>query len=267
MTPYLFDRLHALASRIARRPLGVFVDFDGVLAPFVPNPEQARVNPACRDALTLLATRIRLVSVVSGRRAEQLRRLVGVDRLVYSGNHGLERWENGSLRIHPVAAAAQEGVAQVCREVLRVAAEHNVYVEDKGPLVGFHYRPAPDREEARRALLRELEPRCRERGLTLYQGIALIEVRPPMPVSKGTTVRELAIERQLGAAFYLGDDRTDLDAFAALRALAQEGRIVAVRVAVAHGETPQEVLDAADYVVRDTSDVARLLRWLASGEA
>lgn len=264
MTPYLFDRLAEAAPAVSQRPLGVFLDFDGTLAPLVPTPDAARIDPACRKALVLLTPRIGLMAVVSGRRAEDVHRLVGVQGVVYSGNHGLERWQDGHLLLRPEAAAAQESVARVRRDVQAVAARHAVYVEDKGPLVAFHYRSAPDHERARQALLRELRPRVRVEGLRLYEGIALIELRPSLPLSKGTAVRELITEHKLTSVLFLGDDKTDLDAFAAIKALAQEQDITAVCVAVAHGETPQDVLDAADYVVRGTTDVARTLRWLAT---
>ena len=264
MRPYLFDRLDDAAPVVNRRPLGVFLDFDGTLAPMAPTPDTARIDPDCKESLALLAPRIALTAVVSGRRADEIHRLVGIDGVVCSGNHGLERWQDGSVALRPEAAAAQESITRVRREVEAVAVKHNVYVEDKGPIVAFHYRPAPDRERARQALLRELEPRAREHGLTLYEGIALIELRPRLPLSKGTAVRELATEHRLTAAVFLGDDMTDLDAFAALKTLACEQGVAVLCVAVAHGETPREVLDAADYVVRGVADVARALRWMAT---
>lgn len=263
MTPYLFDRLDVATPVVARRPLGVFVDFDGTLSPLALTPDASRIDPGCKEALALLAPRVALASVVSGRRAEQLHSLVGVDGVVYSGNHGLERWQDGRVLLRTEAAAGQESIARVRREAEAIAAAHNVYVEDKGPIVAFHYRPAPDWGRARSALLRELEPLARREGLTLYEGIAIIEVRPSLPLSKGTAVRELATERRLAAAVFLGDDKTDLDAFAALKALARERSMAALCVAVAHEETPRDVLDAADYVVRGVADVARALRWMA----
>ena len=69
---------------------GLFLDFDGVLAPIVARPEDAYPPPETRAELERLVARYALVAVVSGRAGDDVRERVGVEGVVYVGAHGLE---------------------------------------------------------------------------------------------------------------------------------------------------------------------------------
>ncbi len=58
MTPYRFDHLDEAAPTVSQRPPGVFLDFDGTLAPLESTPDATRIDPACRKALVRLTPRI-----------------------------------------------------------------------------------------------------------------------------------------------------------------------------------------------------------------
>ena len=127
------DRLARLRSEPGRA--AVLLDVDGTLAPIVARPELAVVPEETRAEVRRLAGRYALVACVSGRTGEEAARLVGVDGVVYVGVHGLE--------------LAPE--AERWREALRPFAEEDwPWLEDKGLTVAFHWREAPDEEEARR---------------------------------------------------------------------------------------------------------------------
>jgi trehalose 6-phosphate phosphatase len=85
----------------------------------------------------------------------------------------------------------------------------------------------------------------------------VLEVLPPIDVSKGTAVRALLAETGLRRALYAGDDTTDLNGFEAL-----DGLDVAVRVAVASDEGPAELIRRADVVVPSPAAFLELLRSL-----
>ena len=61
------------------------------------------MSSVCRDALEALCSRMALVAAVSGRDALKAREMVGLDGMVYVGNHGLERWQDGGILIHEEA--------------------------------------------------------------------------------------------------------------------------------------------------------------------
>ena len=235
-----------LLAQLAAEPgeAGIFLDFDGVLAPIVERPEDAVPPPETRAELERLVERYALVAVVSGRAGDDVRTRLGVDGVVCVGSHGLELEPQADRWRHTLAAFAadapwpQEGV------------------EVKGLAVAFHFRDQPDEREAVRRLDTIAET-AREEGLVARYGRKVLEVLPPVGSHKGTAVRRMLDERHLHRALAAGDDTTDIDSFAAL-----DGLDVAVRVAVASPEAPSALLDAADLVVDSTDEFLDLLRRL-----
>ena len=82
----------SLLARLAEEPerAAILLDVDGVLAPIVDVPHEAAVPEETREELRRLNTRYALVACVSGRSGADARRIVGLDELVYVGEHGLE---------------------------------------------------------------------------------------------------------------------------------------------------------------------------------
>src|SRR6478609_4318496 len=68
----------------------VLSDLDGTLAPIVARPELVEVPVRAREALERIASRFGLCAIVTGRRPEEARRIVGLDGIAYAGNHGFE---------------------------------------------------------------------------------------------------------------------------------------------------------------------------------
>ena len=234
---------HDLLEELAREPerAALCLDVDGVLAPIVERPEDARVPQETRAELTRLTTRYALVSAISGRTSDEARRIVGVPRLVYVGSHGLE--------LSPDAERWR-----VALQMFLAAVEWPV--ENKGLTASFHYRTAPD-EAAAKAALDTVATRAERAGLRARFGRKVLEILPPIEGDKGTAIRQLLSERDLTRALYAGDDTTDLDAFDAL-----DGLELGVRVAVASAEGPRELRERADVVVDGPQEFLALLRRL-----
>ena len=236
----------ALLERLASAPelAGLFLDFDGVLAPIVARPEDAAAPAETRAELARLAARYRLVCVVSGRPSDDVRARVGVDGVVVVGTHGLE--------LDPAAGEWRAQVEAFAATVPWPAAD----VERKGLTVAFHFRSRDDEDAA----VRELEAvsaRARDAGLVARFGRKVLEVLPPIDANKGTAVRSLLERDGLSRALVAGDDTTDLDAFRAV-----DGCELAVRVAVASAESPPALRESADVVVAGTDAFLDLLRRL-----
>lgn len=234
----------ALLERLAAEPqlAGLFLDFDGVLAPIVERPDDARPPAETLREIERLAGRYALVAVVSGRAGDDVGRRVPVHGIRVVGSHGLEldpdadRWR-GRIAAFADAAGWPD-------------------TERKGLTVSFHYRRAED-EVAARTALEEIAARARADGLVARFGRKVLEVLPPLDANKGTAVAALLAEHGLGRALVAGDDTTDLDAFRAL-----DGLELGVRVAVATEESPSELRDAADVVVASTEELFALLESL-----
>jgi trehalose 6-phosphate phosphatase len=234
----------ALLAEIARLPeqAALLLDVDGTLAPIVPRPADARVPDETRVELRRLVSRYGLVGCVSGRPGDDARQVVGVEELLYVGEHGLELDAEASAwseRMEAFAADTPEWPA-----------------ERKRLTLSFHWRTAAD-EGAAVATLRRVATRARAAGLVPRWGRKVLELRPPIGAHKGTAVLHLLAEHGLGRALYAGDDTTDLDAFKALGGLE-----LGVRVAVASAEAPSELSEAADIVVGSPAELLELLRTL-----
>jgi trehalose 6-phosphate phosphatase len=239
-----YERLSdGLLADLAAEPqrAAVLLDVDGTLAPIVERPAAARVPLETQAEVERLVARYALVACITGRTGADAKALVGVEGAVYVGVHGLEA----------------EPEAQAWTERLRAfGASVDWPVEDKGVTIAFHYRLAEDTSRAVE-YLQGVAERARAAGLVPHFGRKVLEIRPPVPADKGTAARRLLGERGLRRALYAGDDRTDLDAFHAL-----DGLEVAVRVAVASDEAPEQLVRQADVVVAGPEALLELLREL-----
>jgi trehalose 6-phosphate phosphatase len=234
------DGLAAIAAEPEQSAL--FLDVDGVLAPIVERPEDARVPEETRRELARLADTYGVVACITGRTSDVARTIVGVDGITYLGQHGLE--------LEPAAAGWAEQIHSFAR------ASGWSDLEVKPFTAALHYRSAPDRDEAR-AALEAIATQALAAGFRTKWGRLVLEIVPPLDASKGTAVRFLLAESGLRRALYAGDDVTDLDGFRAL-----DGLDVAVRVAVASAEGPSELGVLADVVVGSTGAVLDLLKQL-----
>jgi trehalose 6-phosphate phosphatase len=233
-----------LLARLAEDPkrAALFLDVDGVLAPIVPRPEDARVPDETRTELRRLNESYALVACISGRAGADAQRIVGVSELVYVGNHGLE--------LDGEAAGWGERLQRFLEQVAWPA------TENKQLTASLHYRGSED-EGAAHAALEDVKARAEREGFVARFGRKVLEVLPPLDVHKGTAVRQLLAERGLRRALYAGDDTTDLDGFRAL-----DGLDVSVRVAVASEEGPAELREAADLIVAGPQELLAVLRRL-----
>ncbi|HEY7401698.1 MAG TPA: trehalose-phosphatase [Actinomycetota bacterium] len=229
---------------------GLLLDFDGTLAELVARPELAQPAPGAREALAALVSSYAVVAVITGRRAEEVAALLGVDGLRYEGLYGMQD------------AAPELALALLPRVEAAAAAEPAAWVEDKGASLAVHYRQAEDPQVARSRLIAALAPVAASAGLELVEGKRVVELVPPGRPRKGETVERLAGELALGAVLYAGDDLADADAFDAMDRLHARG-VATVKVAVRGDETPSELLDAADLVVEGPAGLVDLLRGLA----
>jgi len=237
---------HALLEQLTSAPAdtGVFLDFDGVLAPIVARPEDAYPPEETRVELRRLVDRYGLVAVVSGRAGDDVSARVGVDGIIYVGSHGLEldrqaaRWRQ---QIVDFASAAPWPQSEI---------------ELKGLSVAFHFRSTTD-EAASVRELETLADTAREDGLVARFGRKVLEVLPPVGSNKGTAVRHLLTGASLSRALVAGDDTTDLDAFRAVDELEHK-----VRVAVQSPESPTLLAEHAELVLSSTDEFLELLRSL-----
>ncbi|HMS73283.1 MAG TPA: trehalose-phosphatase [Baekduia sp.] len=277
----------------------VLLDVDGTLAPIVRQADDAHVPQLTREPLKLIAREYGLVACVSGRRAAVARRIVSLGTMAYVGNHGAELLPAGTAEpvVVPEAARYRAQVQKFAKAVLQgeLAPRVRIRGEDKSAIYAFHWRGAPD-EQAALDAARQIAAAAESEGLWVHWGRKVLEVRPPVPLTKGTGVSDLlagapGIDNANGtlllteaspkkraslhlvrgaaalAAHHAGGIEPlecDLDAFAALRELQTGGSLTHVAcVGVRSEETPVELAEAADLLVDGPLGVRALLQALA----
>lgn len=261
----------------------VVADFDGTLAEGSRDPGAATIVPLARRALRRLA-RIAAdrpdrvaVAILTGRTAADVASRVRVGGLTYLGDHGLQ---SGSLargadpvrlvttfRVgHDDAHEPAETLATRVPEVLGRPAW--LFVERKGPSVAFHVRQADDRVAARAAVESAIETVDRElpaHDLAHYRGRLVVDLRPRTAGGKREAFERLLAEFRPAAVVAFGDDVSDADGFAVLRAGRAAGAVQGLAVAVTgpHG-MPDEVRAAADVLLETPFLAARALSAMAT---
>ncbi|MFD9910327.1 trehalose-phosphatase [Streptomyces sp. NPDC059063] len=267
LTPAGRDGLAAILARPERAVIAL--DFDGTLAPIVPDPERARAHPDALPALAALAPKVRSVAVVTGRPAGVAVRyggfagVPGLEHLVVLGHYGAERWDAVTATVQ--AADPHPGVAGVRAELPgfldAIGAWRGTWIEEKGRAVAVHTRRARDPQAAFDALRGPLGELAARHGLIVEPGRLVLELRPP-GVDKGVALTEYVREVGGESVLYAGDDLGDLPAYAAVDKLRSDGGVPGVLVCSGSSEVT-ELASRADLVVPGPPAVVNLLATLA----
>lgn len=210
-----------------------FLDFDGTLAPIVDRPGEARPLDGVVGLVEGLSTVIE-VAVISGRGVEDVRQRLGANGIYYSGSHGLELMDPSGAVECLVDEALVERIDEAERALRRRFVEvEGVELERKAASIAVHYRRAPDRSSEVSRVLQKLAKTLgdEEHRLGIHEGKMVLELQPQIGRDKGTAL--VAIWEAIDPGrnrrpIYIGDDRTDEDAF---EVIADHGEGAAILVA------------------------------------
>lgn len=241
MKPLLSPEGAAVIEDIARDRTFLAFDFDGTLAPIVDERSDAQVRP---ETLGLLRATALLYpcAVISGRaRSDVAARVADVPLEAVIGNHGAEPG------FGPLDRSLVAQVRTWADELQRVLADaEGVEIEDKRFSIALHYRRAREPEEAARRIQVAL---AQLTGAVWFGGHSVVNVLPSRAPTKGDALRTLCGRAGTKLAVYVGDDRTDEEAF--------RSEVVSISIRVG------ECLDsAAQYFVPDQAHIDELLREL-----
>jgi trehalose 6-phosphate phosphatase len=239
------------------------LDFDGTLAPIVPDPADSRLLPGALDVLIRLADKGAQIAIITGREAETVIQLGGlqpVRGILVAGLYGLESWRDGVVHRPDQPDAIRQLRARL-PDVVAQRSDPGVWIEDKELSLVVHTRPARDPARALGALREPVEQLAHELGLEVHAGRDVLELRPP-GYDKARALRELIATVQPTGLLFAGDDLGDLPAFAAARAARQDG-IAAWAVGVVSDEVPQ-LSDHVDVRLASPNELLSLLAEIAS---
>jgi len=258
---YLFAKPDTAKNKIRDKYLFIFLDFDGTLAPIANMPQEAFIPPEVKGLLGKLSENPRCkLAIISGRALEDIKNLIGLKGVIYSGNHGLEI-EGPKIKFETQASARLKlvirGIAADMKK--RFSGIRGVLIEDKGLALSVHYRliPKDDLPVFERIISEATLPYIARNEVMVNSGKKVSEVKPPVKWDKGKAVLWLLARQQFISGIknvlpiYIGDDLTDEDVF---KALGKKGLTIFV------GKPGDS---KAGYYLKDTKEVIKFLRLIS----
>ena len=251
------DAAREIAEAAKNRTLAVFLDYDGTLTPIVNDPARAVLADSMRRAVRVLSERC-TVGIISGRDLQDVKRLVGLEDLVYAGSHGFDI--DGPEHRRLTSQRGEEFLPDLDRaeQRLRKALEsiEGAQVERKRFSIAVHYRMVADRDHP---AVEEAVDRVREDFPRLRKGHGkkVYELQPDLDWNKGKALlwilETLGLDSSGSYPLYVGDDVTDEYAFGAVR---DRGLGIVV--------TEEPRFSEARYVLKNPDEVRAFLEELAS---
>lgn len=203
---------------------GIFLllDFDGTLTPIVKRPREAELSPEMEGILKFLAKKKGFeVAIISGRSLSDLKQKIKIRNIIYVGNHGLEIERKGKNFIYPQASKSIPTMKEL-KKILkaRLGSIKGTIVEDKRVGLAVHYRMVKNSDvpELKRTVRQIFRPFMEKGKIKIGYGKKILEAKSPIMWDKGKAASMLldSFKQEKPLSIYLGDDKTDEDAFSAL---------------------------------------------------
>ncbi|HXW26641.1 MAG TPA: trehalose-phosphatase [Xanthobacteraceae bacterium] len=199
------------------RELAILLDVDGTILDIAPMPAAVSVPASLRRTLArLLWATGGALALVSGRSLGDLDALFAPLRLPAIGGHGAELRASADgepeiERAQPLDGGIKDRLAGIANRA------PGVLVEDKGYAVAVHYRLAPAHEHTVKQEVAALQADWPQEAIEVLPGKKVVEVKPA-GFDKGAAIRALMRHQPFAGRrpVFIGDDTTDLPAFAAL---------------------------------------------------
>jgi trehalose-phosphatase len=246
------DRLK-LSKRII-----LFLDYDGTLVPIMEKPSLAILPPSMKKLLLNLNKAKDInVFIVTGRAYSSIKKVFNVKNISIASNHGFQITGKNKNWFHPEIKRFLPSLKKTKLLLLKkLSSIPLAYVEDKKITITVHYRNVEKR-------LIPLVKNTVEHVVVNYKedlyttlGKMIIEVRPKIKWNKGDAVlkimKSLRVRNTTKTVIYIGDDKTDEDAFKALQQYA-------TTIVVGRNH-----ISKASFYLRDTDEVRKLLESIYS---
>jgi len=258
---YLFSRLKKLKELLSHKFILLLLDYDGTLVKIMETPGKAVIPKETKELLQKLSRSFYCkLGIISGRSLQDIKKMIGIKNIIYSGNHGLEL-EGPKIKSQTQVSLEMKAVIKnIVKELQeKLSGIKGVLIEDKGFTLSIHYRRVGEKDLPvfEKIIQEVVRPYAIRDKIKVDSGKKVYEIKLPLQWDKGKIALWLMARQQFAAGeeqvlpVYIGDDATDEDAF---RALKSKGITVFV------GE-PQD--SQADYYLKDPEEVTKLLRLIS----
>lgn len=246
--------------RRERSRTGIFLDFDGTLAPIVDDRAAAAIVPGAPEVLAALAGLYPLVAFISGRGAADLYPRVGVEGPRYFGLYGAEEMTSSGLVQSPLASAWRQSVGEMYAQAIELIRAHALTgcdAENKDLALSLHYRNSGHTEPPP-PLAQWAAEAASAHNFKLGTGRMVLELKP-QSVSKAEAFERLVAGSEIQNALVAGDDAADVEMMRRSAGLVPG---VLLRVGVVSAEAPAGMVENTDLQVGSPQEVVDLLRSL-----
>ncbi len=257
LTP-LFSEESDFFEKLSNKKPVLFLDYDGTLTPIVSRPQDAILSQEMKQILNELS-HSHTIAVVTGRDMDNVKKLVGLETLIYAGSHGFRiSGPNGLYMEHEQSKEILPQLDRIEKELLPLQESFKgVQIDRKRYAVGVHYRNAAEKDEPQiiEAFERVL---AQHTGYKKGTGKKIVEIKPDLDWHKGQAVlwilKALKMDQDPTVLpIFIGDDDTDEDAFGILK----ENNL-GLGIFVEHEGQPT----SAHYSLKNVGEVGRLFKAL-----
>ena len=236
-----------------KRKIALFLDFDGTLVPIQKNPAQCILSHKIKKQLELLRDSGNCYLIIlSGRSLSDIKQKVGIKRIYYGGNHGLDISGSNVRYTHPKAIFAKPIINHIRQQLQKEIEDiDGVWLEDKKFTLSLHFRSVKteDIPRVKKVFYNVVNKYSEKKLLAVIKGKKVLELVPDASWDKGKAVLwVLQRFKDKCLPVYVGDDQTDETAFKALR---KKG--ITIRI----GKSKKTF---ADYYLKGYWEISRLLQ-------
>ncbi len=196
----------------------LLLDYDGTIVPIKKHPHLAFLPEQTKKIISQISSHRNIkVAIVSGRSLNDIRKAVSIDNLLYVANHGYQIYYQNKTWTHPLT----KRIRTIFKKLIPILSNalsfiKGISIEDKVLTLSVHYRNV--RRKNLNGILKTIKNFIYpfQNFVNLTTGKKVVEVRPNIQWNKGYAVRKilkLMKATKKSTIIYIGDDKTDEDAF------------------------------------------------------
>jgi len=190
MAEYLLNSLNNL-KEFKENESVVITDIDGTISEIGTKHDDATITSEMRNLLLILSSKYRYVGVLTGRDINDAQNIIKLKKIVYMGNHGLQRIKDGNI----VTDSRIESYIPIIKEIneelhQKLKNSKGVSFDYKKLSLTVHYNECDPKCKAKKEILDTISTLTLGKLVKVVEGRDLLEIRPPVGYDKGTVLQE-----------------------------------------------------------------------------